>query len=404
MAAVPPQRRHAFQADLLLALQAARERVVPKTQASREKTWNAWKGFCTDLGVDPYMQGVANPLDYLLVFGLRVRRGDLSKSGQPVGASTVAEYLRTVGKRLSELGGHDPRLRSGTLLPAISDFLGYLSKVDPAASRVWPVNLTIIRQLIQDCSSTDDRRRAIRDLSIMAFFFLNRPGEYALSTGADGLSEPFRLIDVSFSNNQQQNAIASSCALHAITSADTVTLTFTSQKNAVRGESISHKLSGDPTLCPVNAVQNRVIYHRLRHSPAHTPLHAYHDTQGTQRLVTTRDITQALREAAAKVQHITGIPPARIEARSLRSGGATALLCARVDPDTISLLGRWHSDAMLRYLRTQALQITNYNSQLMLQHGSYTYGPTTNVNAPLPTETPRDIADALSQAPSIVLD
>ena len=49
-----------------------------------------------------------------------------------------------------------------------------------------------------------------------------------------------------------------------------------------------------------------------------------------------------------------GIPAASISCRSLRPGGATALLCAGVDDETIKLIGRWQSDAMLRYLRVDA--------------------------------------------------
>jgi hypothetical protein len=40
-----------------------------------------------------------------------------------------------------------------------------------------------------------------------------------------------------------------------------------------------------------------------------------------------------------------GIQPHEIDARSLRAGGDTALLCANVDPNKIQILGRWKSDA-----------------------------------------------------------
>ena len=66
--------------------------------------------------------------------------------------------------------------------------------------------------------------------------------------------------------------------------------------------------------------------------------------------------------------------------RGLRPGGATALLCAGVDPDLIQLLGRWLSDAMFRYLRVQAA--TKRLSQLMLEHGTYTFAPGTPYSSP----------------------
>jgi hypothetical protein len=56
------------------------------------------------------------------------------------------------------------------------------------------------------------------------------------------------------------------------------------------------------------------------------PLYRYYDPSDRPHNITTRDITYELRRAAGLVHHLTHIPPARIQAYSLRSGGATALL------------------------------------------------------------------------------
>ena len=71
----------------------------------------------------------------------------------------------------------------------------------------------------------------------------------------------------------------------------------------------------------------------------------------------------------------TGIDPMKIQAYSLHSGGATALLCAGTDPLYIQLIGRWNSQAMLRYLRSQAGPVMLQQSAKMLQHGSYSFNP-----------------------------
>ena len=70
--------------------------------------------------------------------------------------------------------------------------------------------------------------------------------------------------------------------------------------------------------------------------------------------------------------HFCHPTPNEVSARSLRSAGAMALLCAHVDSDTIRLLGRWRSDEMLRYLHVQAQPIMHQFSQRMLHAGSYT--------------------------------
>ena len=108
-------------------------------------------------------------------------------------------------------------------------------------------------------------------------------------------------------------------------------------------------------------------------------------------------MTNALRHAARIVQPLTGIDPNLLSTRSLRPGGATALLCAGVDKDHIQLLGRWQSDAMLRYLRIQAA--TSRLSQRMLAHGRYSFAPGTFDQAhALPQEAPPAIRALLAHS------
>ena len=80
----------------------------------------------------------------------------------------------------------------------------------------------------------------------------------------------------------------------------------------------------------------------------------------------------------------------------MRPGGATALLCAGIDKDAIQLLGRWKSDAMLRYLRIQAASIQFNYAQQMLESGSYTFHPQALADDGLPNEAPVAVA-ALSR-------
>lgn len=48
-----------------------------------------------------------------------------------------------------------------------------------------------------------------------------------------------------------------------------------------------------------------------------------------------------------------------------------ALLCAKVDPDVIKLVGRWRSDQMLRYLHLQAYPKMHTFSRLMITGGHF---------------------------------
>jgi hypothetical protein len=62
-------------------------------------------------------------------------------------------------------------------------------------------------------------------------------------------------------------------------------------------------------------------------------------------------------------------------ARSLRAGGAMALLCAKVDTNIIHLVGQWRSDKMLCYLHLQAYPLMHTFAHQMHSQGSFTLLP-----------------------------
>jgi hypothetical protein len=68
-----------------------------------------------------------------------------------------------------------------------------------------------------------------------------------------------------------------------------------------------------------------------------------------------------------------GIEPQDISCRSLRPGGATAMLCARIDLNIARLVGRWRSDEMLKYLHVQADSIMHNYSRQMFEQGHFSY-------------------------------
>jgi hypothetical protein len=153
-----------------------------------------------------------------------------------------------------------------------------------------------------------------------------------------------------------------------------VYLTFTDQKNGVRGERVGHTRSGDSFACPVLAILRRVLHLRSHNAPSTTPLYMVrHDEVWLP--IRSHSITQALRVAAEATAASLNINPDCISARSLRSGGAMALLCAGIDTDIIRLVGRWKSDEMLRYLHVQALPHTTVLAKDMFRHGAFSLLP-----------------------------
>jgi hypothetical protein len=228
--------------------------------------------------------------------------------------------------------------------------------------------LAVLQQLCLD-TGTSPFDCTTRDLAIIGFYWLCRPGEAYAPSSANAESDPFRLCDVEFAVGTGFFR-GDSIPLAMLSQAHGARLEFTTQKNCNAGEKIAHGVAGDPLLCPTRALARLVTQLRQQDAPNTTPLHC---TAPLTLSVHARHITAALRHAARTVQHSTGIDPAKLTARSLRPGGATALLCAKVDNDTIKMVGRWQSDAMLRYLHTQAVPAMANLARSMFQHGNFTF-------------------------------
>jgi hypothetical protein len=216
-------------------------------------------------------------------------------------------------------------------------------------------------------------------MAYIAFFYLNRPGEYAKPTSSDSLSAPFRLCNVEFSIGLRVFN-ASLASVSDIRLATFASLIFTNQKNAVRGEKVGHARTGHSSSCPVLALIHRVLNLRLHSAPPTAPLYlCFLSSSATPASVTSACITAMLRLSATALYLTLGIDPKNISARSLRAGGAMALLCARVDTDIIHLVGRWRSDEMLRYLHLQAYPLMRTFARRMIAAGHFSLLPDQDV-------------------------
>jgi hypothetical protein len=157
--------------------------------------------------------------------------------------------------------------------------------------------------------------------------------------------------------------------------ARSASLTFTTQKNGVPNEVVKLGRSGDPYCCPTLVIIRRVLHLRSNNAPPHTPLARVFLASGTTASVKPADITSLLRSAVRFLGFGLGFTAQEVSARSLRAGGAMALLVSKkVDTDIIQLLGRWRSDEMLRYLHLTAEPIMHNFAQQML-NADYTLSP-----------------------------
>ncbi|CAJ1954978.1 unnamed protein product [Cylindrotheca closterium] len=192
---------------------------------------------------------------------------------------------------------------------------------------------------------------------IVAFFFLLRPGEYTGTTNDD---TPFRFLDVQLKVGVRHLDLLTTTPAE-LWAATSVALTFTTQKNGVRGEVICHGQSGHDVLCPVRSMIRRILHLRQHTANMHTIIATYFQNS-RHYSVKSADITTTSRQATAACGADLG-----------------SLFCSNVDRNTIQLIGRWKSDAMLRYLHVQAQPVMQGFASMMLQGGEYAIHPGQNL-------------------------
>jgi hypothetical protein len=139
-----------------------------------------------------------------------------------------------------------------------------------------------------------------------------------------------------------------SCPDTLFDSVSYVSLTFSRQKNGVRGETTGHAASGHPILCPVRLLIRRIRSLRAQGRTCRLPSTPFAPLPTPPGRTSPLPRSPHFFAPPPLPLHTLASSPPRLTARSTRSGGAMALLCGGVDADRIRLLGRWRSDAIFR--------------------------------------------------------
>lgn len=371
-----PTKQHDFGADLRVVDHAVQHAVSAAYAKRKDAHWVIWFHFCLDIGVDPFLSNIPDPIRFLQVFAQRYRDGRIAPSKRQVTAKYVSDVCCSIAQTFMRVGSPDPRLaKDGSIDFRLRQLIKGWSKSDPPPARVKPAPITFVlflsnlahRHVAANDIGPSSAERATADMICVAFYFLLRPSVYA---GTDPDHASFTLDDVHLYIGVRKLDIATA-PKRDLQLATSVRLHFTTQKNQRRGDIIAHGRAPHPYCCPVKATVRLILAHRLASY--------YHRNQHL--LLRAADVTAQLKFAARQCYRTTGIDASAITARSLRAGGAMALLSGRVDSDTIKLLGRWHSDSMMRYLHQEAQPIMKNLARTMFNEGTYNFLPTTLVPA-----------------------
>ena len=211
-------------------------------------------------------------------------------------------------------------------------------------------------------SSSSPLTAATADLSIIAFYYLLRVGEYTQprKVKVNGKwhratrTQQFQVGDIGFFKDGK--VLSRKSPLKALLQADSATLKISNQKNGRMGQTIHHESTG-----PSGAVAAlaRRIHHILHHGGKESDLICAVFQNNTWVSVTNTNVITLLRAAAKKLKLSTkGIDPDLIGTHSLRAGGAMALKLQNHEDTTIQKLGRWSSATWLQYIHNQIAHLS----------------------------------------------
>jgi hypothetical protein len=198
-------------------------------------------------------------------------------------------------------------------------------KVDPATRKKLPVHSDVPELLVEtDQHGRTQRQRATADLTMIAFYYLLRVGEYTVKGSRNNTKQTvqFKYEDVTFfkkNNRGELRCLPRDAPAHLISSADGATLKLDNQKNGWKGVCVYHESNGEAWHCPVRALARRHIHLRENGADTKTFLSAYYDDKGQRGDITNEDVSTALKAAATVLEYPTmkGIPIDRIDTHSL---------------------------------------------------------------------------------------
>jgi len=359
-------------ADLLTAA-AARERAI--TGASHDdgaRAWEHWREWCTTVGCDDLFLDKFAQLERNLMLGafaVVVREGRFTRNRtDTLAEGTVCGTISHVVQAFWESGRQNPTKDTDNMLSILlsRQFRAYCND-DPKEKQQKALPFIVLDELAK--RQVTELEKAIAQLTIGEAFFACRSCEYLKVPRREmKWTKLLCLRNIRFFKDGQLLSFPSD----DLESAESVAVTFEMQKNDQKNDTVIHGRTDDPVLCPVK--QWARLVKRIWSYPGTT-----RDTSvctvwryGRRDSITPEQVIATLRAACKTIGSARlGFEPNEIGTHSLRSGAAMEMYLAGVPVYTIMLIGRWSSDAFLRYIRKQVEQFSRGVAQQMLTHRSF---------------------------------
>ena len=248
-----------------------------------------------------------------------------------------------------------------------------MKNTDPSPIPQKALPVSVYREIHKQASigiSSATLASTVADLLTIAFFWCMRSCEYSLVTGER------RTKLLCFRNIRLYDKFNKPISLDSpnLELAHSVSITFEFQKKDVRDDTISHQRSGDKkdggVMCPVKACISLIL--RARKLPISftqlldTPINTVQLSTSTYKIPSEVFLDTIRRTVSDMGKDTLGFGPEEVGTHSNRSAGAMSMFLSGTPVYIIMLIGRWSSDAFMRYIRKQVLAASHGISAKML--------------------------------------
>ena len=155
-----------------------------------------------------------------------------------------------------------------------------------------------------------------------------------------------------------------------------IAITFRTQKKEERDDTVNQHATNDTLMCPVR--NWATIVKRIRSHPGANDDTAVSAVWRNNRIehITSDELINAIDAAADSIGYEKlGLKKGDLGLHSIRSGAAMAMYLDKVPIYTIMMIGRWSSDAFLRYIRKQVESFSHNVSKRMIKHQFFRHIP-----------------------------
>jgi hypothetical protein len=370
-----PFKTDYFMDRLSSTISAQDEGVTMATHTKYDRSWRIWLEFLSKIPTnDPYLdnftQNERNTI--ICVFMDTVKNGEFNKQSRSVKGTTARKDADHVATILTTCGRPDPRLNvSGTksiqYKRQLSNYkakdgpIKHQKALPPEVYRWWLRRATQPREIARaSLLSEQQKTKPIR------------PCDIVFRIGNEAIDHYDNRLDI----------------------ADSVEITFVSQKNGEVQDQILQFHTNDNELCPVHHWRDTI--RRLQAYPNYRPtwpVYTFYDINTNKfSNISSSEIMTDIRAAVAAIGvNILGFNSTEVGTHSNRAAFAMMHYLAGTPVFTLMLLGRWLSDAFLRYIEKQVKEFSIGASQRMLQCNTF-------YNLPVRPWTSTDTANSFSAA------